>query len=160
MANEFPDSGIAHPANLDDYFSDNLHKRRQERFKSAIGQKAISVPAANFGENEQAVRVRDLIQTDRTNNTDRVIRELNDILSSYYEVARRRFVDNVLLQAAHHLLVTGPDTPLRLLSPSYILNLSEDQLENIAGEDPSTVRKRGSLRKEIEGLEKGRRILL
>ncbi|KAF3481538.1 dynamin family protein [Arthroderma uncinatum] len=125
------------PATLNDYFSDNLHKRRQERFKSAIAQRAISVPSASFGENEQAVRVRDLIQTDRTNNTDRVIRELKDILCSYYEVARRRFVDNVLLQTAHHLLVTGPDTPLRLLSPSYILNLSEDQLENIAGEDPS-----------------------
>ncbi|KAM5464735.1 hypothetical protein MauCBS54593_006826 [Microsporum audouinii] len=138
-------------ATLNDSFSDNLHKRRQGRLQNVVERKAVSDTSESEEGDMEAVR---------TNNSDHVVKELHDILISYYEVARKRFVDNVLLQAAHHLLVTGPDTPLRLLSPSYILNLSEDQLENIAGEDPNTARKRSNLRKEIEELEKGRRILL
>ncbi|EFR05207.1 interferon-induced GTP-binding protein Mx1 [Nannizzia gypsea CBS 118893] len=148
------------PATLNEGFSLDLQTRRQERLNSAeeqkLMQKVILVPTTYTN----GMPVRSPEPMSRKNNSDHVIHELNDILSSYYSVARKRFVDNVLLQAAHYMLVTGPDTPLRLLSPSYILSLSEEQLENIAGEDPSTARKRGSLRKEIEGLEKGRRILL
>lgn len=63
------------------------------------------------------------------------------------------------MQAASYHLVTGPDTPLKLLSPSFVTKLNADQLEDIAGEDAGLKRKRKMLVKEIQGLEAGRKIL-
>lgn len=90
---------------------------------------------------------------------DSVVRNVHDIFESYYRIARERFVDNVWMQAASYHLVTGPDTPLKLLSPSFISSLNSDQLEDIAGEDLGLKRKRKTLIKELLGLEAGRKIL-
>lgn len=88
-----------------------------------------------------------------------IVRNIHDIFGSYYQIARERFVDNVWMQAASYRLVTGPDTPLKLLSPSFISSLTADQLEEIAGEDGRLKRKRRALLKEIKDLEAGKKIL-
>lgn len=90
---------------------------------------------------------------------DSIVRSIHDIFESYYKIARQRFVDNVWMQAASYHLVTGPNTPLKLLSPSFIASLSTEQLEDIAGEDGRLKRKRNTLVKEIGGLEAGKKIL-
>ena len=90
---------------------------------------------------------------------DSIVQSIHDIFESYYKIARDRFVDNVWIQAASYHLVTGPDTPLKLLSPSFIARLNADQLEDIAGEDAGLKRKRKTLAKAIKGLEAGRKIL-
>ena len=94
-------------------------------------------------------------------NTDYTLHEIHDILKSYYDVACSRFVDNVCAQAAGHFLVLGPEdkTPLGLFSPKYVLGLSEEQLEDIAGEESHRKTLRQSLRKEIADLEAGRKII-
>lgn len=88
-----------------------------------------------------------------------IVRSIHDIFESYYKIARERFVDNVWMQAASYHLVTGPNTPLKLLSPSFVASLTADQLEEIAGEDAGLKRKRKALVKEINGLEAGKKIL-
>lgn len=93
-------------------------------------------------------------------NTEQTVQDLHDILDSYYKVCRKRFVDAVIMQAAHYHLLTGPNTPLKLYSPSYVQDLTDDQLEAIAGEDINLRRKREQLRREITELEKARKILL
>jgi Dynamin GTPase effector domain len=92
-------------------------------------------------------------------NTDHVIQDIHDILKSYYKVARKRFVDNICMHAANYHLITGPDTPLKLFSPEFIVSMTPEQIEDIAGEDATLKRKRVALKKEIQELEEGRRIL-
>ncbi|WEW61266.1 hypothetical protein PRK78_006756 [Emydomyces testavorans] len=92
-------------------------------------------------------------------NAQNAVQDIHDILKSYYEVARHRFTDAVIMQAAHYHLLTGPETPLRLLSPAYVQRLTPDMLESIAGEDPVLRRTRSQLKKEIEELEAARKIL-
>ena len=92
-------------------------------------------------------------------NTEHVVQEVHDILKSYYKVARKRFVDNVIMQAADYHLVTGPDSPLKLFSPSFVSDLSDEQLLEIAGEDAALKSKRAALNKEIADLEAGRKVL-
>ncbi len=92
-------------------------------------------------------------------NTEHVVQEVHDILKSYYEVARKRFMDNLVMQAADYYLVTGPYSPLRLFSPSFVSELSDEQLLEIAGEDATLRSKRAALNKEIADLEAGRKIL-
>ncbi|OJJ30575.1 hypothetical protein ASPWEDRAFT_187956 [Aspergillus wentii DTO 134E9] len=94
----------------------------------------------------------------RANNT--TVQYIHNILKSYYEVASKRFIDNVCMQATDYHLVTGPSTPLKLFVPSFVTGLSNEQLEFLAGEDSMLYRKRAQLKREIEELEKGRKILL
>lgn len=92
-------------------------------------------------------------------NAKHTIWELHDTLEAYYKVARKRFVDNICMQAADFQLVTGPRNPLKLFSPQFVGSLSDEQLEEIAGEDAGLIRKRATLKKEVADLELGKKIL-
>lgn len=87
------------------------------------------------------------------------IRDIHDILASYYEVARKRFADSVVMQAGFYYLVTGPESPLKLLSSKFIDNLSDEQLETIAGEEPNRKTKRTQLQKQLQDLAAGLKVL-
>jgi hypothetical protein len=92
-------------------------------------------------------------------NENHVVQEVHDILEAYYKVARKRFTDNLCIQAADYYLVTGPHSPLKLFSPSFVTSLTEDQLMEIAGEDAALRRKRATLVKKIADLEAGKKVL-
>ncbi|KGO63436.1 Dynamin [Penicillium expansum] len=93
-------------------------------------------------------------------NGERTVRYIHDILAAYYEVASKRFVDNICMQATGYCLLTGPRKPLGLFSPQFVANLSEDQLTEIAGENAALSRRRAQLKKGIQDLETGRKIMM
>ncbi|KAJ5081586.1 hypothetical protein NUU61_009850 [Penicillium alfredii] len=74
-------------------------------------------------------------------NIKQTVRYIHDILKAYYEVASKRIVDNVCMQAT-------------------ICHRVEAQLMEIAREDVGLNRRRKQLRREMEELEAGRKILL
>jgi len=113
----------------------------------------------NNGTTYKAVRLDDIASNYPMSNTEHTVLEIHDILRSYYKVARKRFVDNLCMQAADFHLVTGPDSPLKLFSPRFVSELSEEQLEDIAGEDAALKRRRAALNKAIKNLEEGKKIL-
>jgi hypothetical protein len=92
-------------------------------------------------------------------NADHIVRDIHDILLAYYKVARKRFVDNCCMHAVSYHLIHGKDTPLTLFSSDFVVNLTDAQLDDIAGEDPVLKKKRAQLRKEIGDLEAGRKVL-
>lgn len=102
----------------------------------------------------------DLKYQQNMSNVEHVVQALQDILESYYKVARKRFVDNICMQACGYHLIQGPSSPLKLLSPSLVGSLSIEQLDEIAGEDAILKRKREKLDKEITDLSMARKILL
>jgi hypothetical protein len=108
----------------------------------------------------ECVRVSDITQIHHMNNLQQTVQDIHDILKSYYKVAKKRFIDNICMQAADFYLVTGPTAPMKLFSPSWVYNLSSEQLENLVGEEPSVRRKRDRLKKQVKDLEIGRKILL
>lgn len=93
-------------------------------------------------------------------NLKQTIWYIHDILESYYAVASKRFVDNICMQATDYYLVTGPSTPLKLFSPSFITVMTPERLESLVGEDAIVSRKRTQLKREIEELQLGTNILL
>ncbi|KAF2137802.1 uncharacterized protein K452DRAFT_235356 [Aplosporella prunicola CBS 121167] len=109
--------------------------------------------------NSMLVRLDDIKQTHTMSNKQHTVQELHDILKAYYKVARKRVVDALCMQAATYHLISGPDTPLKLFSPTFVSKLSEEQLDQIAKDDTLVKRRRTQLMKEIEDLEKGRKIL-
>ena len=117
-------------------------------------------PMAFIGnEGQDVINLSDFVQSTNSSNIEHTVQDLHDILESYYKVARKRFVDVMCMQAADHYLVTGEDTPLKVFSPEFVGKLTEQQLEMIAGEEVGTKRKRVELKREIENLEQGKRIL-
>jgi hypothetical protein len=107
------------------------------------------------------VKVEDVLgDSHPMNSIEQAVEDLHALLESYYSTSRERFVDSVIMQAGHYHLLTGPNTPCKLLSPSYVQKLSDEELENIAGEDANLRRRREQLKKEIGDLEVARKILL
>lgn len=108
----------------------------------------------------EVVRLSDLAHQHHMSNVDHTVQDIQDILDSYYKVARKRFVDNVCMQASDHYLVTGPEAPMKLFSPSWVNDLSNERLEEIVGEGRASKRRRLQLQKEIDDLEAGKAVLL
>ncbi|KAL8965576.1 MAG: hypothetical protein Q9183_003775 [Haloplaca sp. 2 TL-2023] len=96
----------------------------------------------------------------KKSNVESTIQRLHDIVRSYYKVARKRFVDNVCMQATDRQLIRGPDAAVRLFSPSFVSGLSTEEMDRIAGEDLTTKRKRAELTREIENLRAAKKLLV
>ncbi|KAK4862607.1 hypothetical protein LT330_002740 [Penicillium expansum] len=131
---------------------------RQERITSAAKKSSFPV-TMHDGSSQDCYQISDLVQVHDMSNSEQTVEDIHDILKSYYKVARKRFVDNVCMQAADFHLVTGPEAPMNIFSPSWVYCLTDEQLEHIAGEELSIRRKRHRLQKETKDLEAGRKIL-
>lgn len=64
------------------------------------------------------------------------------------------------MQGTDYHLITGRDTPLRVFSPQFVVELSDERLGAVAGEDITSVLQRKSVEKEVESLMEGREILI
>ena len=145
------------PLTTNHYFNDNLQKARVERLKSALKGQAVEVKFGN--EYRDMVKMDAIVSSVQMGNLEHTVEDIHAILKSYYKVARKRFVDVVCMQAADHFLVTGSESPLRLLTPSFVHRLSLDSLNLIAGEDVVSKRTRNVLIHEIKCLKAGKKLL-
>lgn len=93
------------------------------------------------------------------NNTQQVCEDILDSLESYYKVAKKRFVDTVCQHVVDLMLLRGPKSPLKVLSADYVLKLTSEQLEMIAGELAAGKSQRQLLMRELESLKSTVKIL-
>ncbi len=131
---------------LNRQFSETLERFRSERMRAKAKEEDVSM---TWSTPQQKV----------VNSEEDVVRVIHDVLKSYYDVARMRFVDTIWIQATDYHLLTGPDTPLGVLCPGFIIDLSVEQLETIAGEDAALAQQRRDVEKEIASLREGKSIL-
>jgi hypothetical protein len=142
------------------HFSENLEKARSDRLRPTVSEQAMDM-CVEFGARQlSTMALGNAVPTAAIGNIGHTVRDIHDILNSYYKVARKRFVDIVCMQATDYHLVKGPDTPLGVFSSRFVVDLKDEQLEMIAGEDASTIRQRRVLDKVIEGLMEGKKILM
>ena len=115
--------------------------------------------AINDCKHGSVIRLSDARRTHPMSNTDHIIQDIHDILHSYYKVARKRYVDNVVTQATTYFLIAGPETPLTLFSPTFVSSLTHEELEHVAGEAPRTRRERARLKRDIASLTEAKGVL-
>lgn len=102
---------------------------------------------------EYTLRIEDLHTTRNISNDESAVYDIHDIVKSYYKVAMKRFLDNVIIQVVErHVL--GPNTPLRLFSSEFVDDLEDDQVKFIATESSSTSLARSDLTTKLEQLQK------
>lgn len=85
--------------------------------------------------------------------------DIHDVLFSYYDIARSRFVDVLCQQVIHYFLLHASNSPLTVLSDTVVLKMSDDQLDAIAGEDMISRERRKKLTMDIENLRQALKIL-
>ena len=128
---------------------------RQQRLKKLLQPNVIY-----NNELGNVVRLSNILDHHPVSNVEHTVRDIHDIIKSYYKVVRKTFVDNVCKQAAAHHLITGSDSPVTVFTPDFVIGLTTEQLEAVAGEDIASRRRRADLEREISNLEKGRKILV
>ncbi|KAJ4290665.1 Golgi transport complex subunit 4 [Collariella sp. IMI 366227] len=156
------------PYTLDRHFNVNRQRCRGERIANLIlddknhvtRSKYETVTGSKYETVDTVVTIRAVREaTQAISNLDDVTEKLHDDLASYYEIARKRFVDNVLNQAVNYSLLFGPSTPLKVFSQEWVISLEADQLKAIAGESPGTTQHREMLEKKILNLKEAKDIL-
>lgn len=135
--------------------TDNSYNSRSKRVRDSLSEEAFT-PSGYSG---AVIYVNSAIHVSKGSNTEHTIQDLHDILKSYYKVARKRFVDVLCMQAADYYPVTGPHAPARVFTPAFVSELTDEELEQIAGEDMASKKTREKLQREIGNLENGKKIL-
>ncbi|KAM3438697.1 hypothetical protein NHJ13734_004038 [Beauveria thailandica] len=144
----------AQPYTLNEIFLSKLADLQSLRARNKLTDKTkpFHIPGSP-GQIEKVVPMNDLLSTLRDKDAGKyVAEEIHDLIQSYYEVARDRFIDAVYLQVVTHCLVSGGDSPLRLFSEGWVLDLEPDKLDAIAGESPQKREQREILAKRIQDL--------
>lgn len=139
------------------YFSENLEKARAARSKEA--EEALQVPTFAIQLQPEVTTTDHLERISGISNLKHTVQDIHDILRAYYKVARKRFVDNICMQATDYHLVSGQEAPLRVFSPTFVSNLTSDRLEAIAGEDTVSIQRRKELHRQIDSLRDGMKVL-
>ncbi|KAJ2979338.1 hypothetical protein NQ176_g3317 [Zarea fungicola] len=146
------------PYTLNSAFREALSNLQSARMNMELSPKLISVEATGSG--ESAVSLDNVQSTLRDKNSGKhIAEEVHDLLKSYYEVARDRFIDNIYLQVIAHNLVFGTSSPLRLFCEKWVLDLDYDKLKGIGGETLQTSEQRKLLKKKVKALEEAVDIL-
>ncbi|KAI1375357.1 dynamin family protein [Hypoxylon crocopeplum] len=133
-------------------FTNSLMKNREKR------QKLETAEADKMLRNAQECgRVVSLAEVRATmakesDTIDQICGDVHDVLKAYYEVARSRFVDEIYQQVVDHFLLSGDQSPLRVMT-KRIRSLSNEQLKSIAEEDFVNQQTRMKLEREIANLE-------
>ncbi|KAI1738791.1 interferon-induced GTP-binding protein Mx2 [Xylaria scruposa] len=155
------------PLTLTHSFSQNIEKIRTGRLVNAIKELSVeridhpkSEPDGQPHENYIFLKPSHLENLNINKGNAKQLREhMHDLLSSYYRVARQRFVDVIYQQAVNHHLLFGEKSPLRIFNTEMVLNLNEDQLDMIAAEDAPVKQRREKLGRDIDNLVEALKVL-
>ncbi|TPX16327.1 uncharacterized protein E0L32_003976 [Thyridium curvatum] len=146
------------PYTLNRQFAADLSKSRGHRITALLRPKAKE--DRRFAEPQYMVNLDDIAEAaEGKHNTELLQEEIHDILHAYYNLALDRYIDNIFQLAVDHSLLHGPDSPLKVFTQDWVLNLEARQLEDIAGETISEKKRRSRLSKKITDLHNALKIL-
>ncbi|KZF23237.1 hypothetical protein L228DRAFT_245976 [Xylona heveae TC161] len=130
------------------YFSDTLNSIREDRVSQRLQSEAFSGHNTLYN-----VDLSSIMRTVHLSNEDQSVYEIHDTLKTYYKVAIKRFVDNVIMQVVErHFLRDGGS--IKKFSPEFVNLLDDADLSYIAGENYSTASARVDIKNKIERFQK------
>ncbi|KAM7214069.1 P-loop containing nucleoside triphosphate hydrolase protein [Rhypophila decipiens] len=141
------------PVTLNGYFSEQLDRSRSDRYQARIKETATSYSVDKVRGWWLSNAALEKVVLAKSGNVDNICKDVHDILRSYYRVSRKRLVDTVCQYVVHHFLLESKDGPLRLFNTKLVLELSDDKLEAIAGEDAGILCERERLTLEVKSLK-------
>jgi hypothetical protein len=137
------------PSTYNHSFNSEVQEKRLERIK-ALTATAGYTPSKGV-ERVTLESIQSVIQQTH--------KDILDVLTSYYKVSRKRFVDKICAQVIGNFLLEGDKSPLKIFCSELVMGLDSDQLETIAGEDGETKNQRSMLESGIRELEAAMKVL-
>ncbi len=148
------------PYTLNGFFRRKLAELQSRRMEKELSEKKFTQFDRSKANPAKVISMEDVQSTMRDKDDGKYIaEEVHDLIKSYYEVARDRFIDNIYLQIITHHLVSGEQSPLRLFSEAWVLGLAQERLDAIAGESSQTRSQRERLTRRIQDLSEAVAIL-
>jgi hypothetical protein len=136
-----------------------LRTAQKKRIARGLEGAAVEIPAGVRGARRGVyVHMEDLEGRAKEQKDDTCAR-IHDVVKSYYQVVRSRFVDNICVQAVDHCLLSGEGSPLRVFTSGLIGDMTAEQLEAIAGEDAASRNERVMLKERVVLLSKAMQVL-
>jgi len=132
-----------------DEFARNLSAARTDRIFDRLKELGFQDGAS------VTINFQQLASLVHLSNEDFTVFDVHDTLKAYYDVALKRFVDNVIIQVVERTLL-GSQGPLQLFNTNWVTGLSGAELASIAKEDYATRRRREELNAQIERLEQAK----
>lgn len=137
-----------------------LQKARMGRLGESLRKSVIVPKEQDESESLSMVSVQQLLAfSAKKANGQQVCEDIHDILKSYYEISRKRFVDTICQQVIDHYLLHGKGSPVHIFGPELILSMDDVRLEMIAGEDSMTRGQREKLTTEMQNLDAALKVL-
>lgn len=160
------------PYTLNPFFNENLQKAQNSRMTKLLEAAGTETRHTNkssgcFGDDldsqDEGIFIARKTLTNLSStksNADQIVEQIHDVLKSYYEVARKRFVDVVCQQVVNHFLLSEEEgSPLQVLTSKFVRTLGEEHLDEIAGEDAAVRAHRAKLDRDIGDFEMAWKIL-
>ena len=136
-----------------------LQNARAGRLGASL-KRAIALKSEDEAELSPMLSINQLLDFAAGKATgQQVCEDIHDILKSFYEISRKRFVDTVCQQVVDHFLLHGGGSPVHIFGPGVILGMDDIRLEMIAGEDSMTCGQREKLTTEMQSLEAALKVL-
>ncbi|KAF2091126.1 dynamin GTPase [Saccharata proteae CBS 121410] len=145
------------PMTYNHYYTDNIQKARQDsmekRIRETMGDSLRTVDRDPQGRYHEVDLLKSLSTVLRNevivDMKQQACQEAKAGLDAYYKVARKTFVDNVCRQCIErHMISPLPE----VFSPATVMELSDTELEKMAGESQEQQTRRRALEELVEGL--------
>ncbi|KAM6525311.1 hypothetical protein FALCPG4_010865 [Fusarium falciforme] len=155
-----------HPITYNDSFIDTLQQIRVERrtaeifdtLKSKLGGEE-TITSHTFAYSSSSIDLRDvarvLASPPKSDMNYFAAEEVLDALEAYYKVAMKRFIDDVAVEAIEASLVAELG---KLIDPVSVSMMSNNELNQVAGETEASKTLRKDLETELEVLKGGMEI--
>lgn len=148
------------PYTLSHYYSGEVQKARLDRLSKRLREICREPSGKSWSSNVVTIDLAALGQTKLDeSNVDHVKNEIHDTLRAYYKVAKKRFLDNLYLQAVDYSLLNGDKSPLKVFSQEWVVGLNAEQLAMLVGDSARTKAQRMRLQTRSVDLEKAIKVL-
>ncbi|KAF5578625.1 interferon-induced GTP-binding Mx [Fusarium pseudocircinatum] len=155
---EFEGKSITYNPN----FNDSLNRLKFSHVKD-LGKEVEATILKPLPDSYEAAaqRARQLVEEhlDQETTLNSTRRDIHNVLHTFYEIARSRFVDVVCQQVIDHFLLHAPSGPLSVLSQDVVLRMTAEELETIAGEDMLSRDRREKLTRDVANLKEALKVL-
>ncbi|KAI2777520.1 dynamin family protein [Daldinia loculata] len=142
-------------------FKDLLANNREERQKRMVLEGNKNASELSTGRNRATAKMD--AKADVTKvvlpSIEQIHGDVHDVIKTYYEIARARFLDGIHQQAITHFLLDGEQSVFQVFTPERVLSMTSEEVESIAKESPTSTQAREKLEPEIESLEKAIEVL-
>ncbi len=136
-------------------FEEKISHARLLRFQGALERYRSSrtsqsapalagIPAFSSPDTQLVINMRDtsaLFAELHMSNSQNLEDEIHDTLKSYYDIALNDFIEYVTQLIVERYL-NDPKGPLLMFSPIYVGRMDDEEVENLAAEDESMMRRR------------------